>query len=75
MPSEGSDTYLGARCREFESPHSDQNSLKSDDFRGFFLFFDYSVLKVDMPDVHKAQAICFDYTCSQIRKCVDTILV
>ena len=23
MPAEGSDTHLGARCREFESPHSD----------------------------------------------------
>ncbi len=24
MLAEGSDTHLGARCREFESPHSDQ---------------------------------------------------
>ena len=24
VPSESSDTRLGARCREFESPHSDQ---------------------------------------------------
>ena len=23
VPAEGSDTHLGARCREFESPHSD----------------------------------------------------
>jgi len=27
VPAEGSDTHLGARCREFESPHSDQNVL------------------------------------------------
>ena len=25
VPSESSDTRLGARCREFESPHSDQS--------------------------------------------------
>ena len=29
-------TSLGARCREFESPHSDQNPSKSYDFDGFF---------------------------------------
>jgi len=29
---------LGSRDRAFESPHSDQNPLKSVDFRGFFLF-------------------------------------
>ena len=33
---EGSDTRLGARYREFESPHSDQNPSKSYDFDGFF---------------------------------------
>ena len=27
VPFESSDTRLGARCREFESPHSDQNVL------------------------------------------------
>ena len=27
VPAEGSDTHLGARCREFESPHSDQLRL------------------------------------------------
>ena len=27
VQAEGSDTHLGARCREFESPHSDQNVL------------------------------------------------
>lgn len=27
MPAEGSDTHLGARCREFESPHSDQTMI------------------------------------------------
>ena len=39
VPSESSDTRLGARCREFESPHSDQNQSKSCDFGGFFLTF------------------------------------
>ena len=34
--AEGSDIGLGARCREFESPHSDQNSAKSFDFAEFF---------------------------------------
>ena len=37
VPFESSDTRLGARCREFESPHSDQNPSKSCDFGGFFL--------------------------------------
>jgi len=36
--TEGSDIGLGSRDRAFESPHSDQNPLKSVDFRGFFLF-------------------------------------
>ena len=27
VPAEGSDTHLGARCREFESPHSDQTMI------------------------------------------------
>ena len=27
VPAEGSDTHLGARCREFESPHSDHRSI------------------------------------------------
>ena len=36
---ESSDTRLGARCREFESPHSDQNPSKSCDFDGFFQFY------------------------------------
>ena len=39
VPAEGSDTHLGARCREFESPHSDQNSAKLFDFAEFFLSF------------------------------------
>ena len=39
VPFESSDTRLGARCREFESPHSDQNPSKSCDFGGFFLTF------------------------------------
>ena len=39
VPFESSDTRLGARCREFESPHSDQNSVKSFDFCGVFLYF------------------------------------
>ena len=38
---EGSDIGLGSRDRAFESPHSDQNPLKSVDFRGFFLFIVY----------------------------------
>ena len=29
-------TSLGARCREFESPHSEQNSAKLFDFAEFF---------------------------------------
>lgn len=45
VPSESSDTRLGARCREFESPHSDQNPPKSCDLGGFllllFCYFDY----------------------------------
>ena len=36
---EGSDIGLGARCREFESPHSDQNPSKFYDFGGFSLTF------------------------------------
>ena len=39
--AEGSDIGLGSRDRAFESPHSDQNPLKSVDFRGFFLFIVY----------------------------------
>ena len=35
---EGSDIGLGCGSRAFESRHSDQNPLKSVDFRGFFLF-------------------------------------
>ena len=27
VPAEGIDTHLGARCREFESPHSDQTMI------------------------------------------------
>ena len=38
---EGSDIGLGPSGREFESPISDQNPLKSVDFRGFFLFIVY----------------------------------
>lgn len=38
---ESSDIGLGSRDRAFESPHSDQNPLKSVDFRGFFLFIVY----------------------------------
>ena len=33
----GSAPALGARCREFESPHSDKTPLKSSDFRGVLL--------------------------------------
>ena len=35
---EGSDIGLGARCREFESPHSDQLCQKNRLFRRFFFF-------------------------------------
>ena len=35
----GSAPALGAGCREFESPHSDQNSVKSFDFAEFFFIF------------------------------------
>lgn len=38
---EGLDIGLGSSDRAFESPHSDQNPLKSVDFRGFFLFIVY----------------------------------
>lgn len=37
--SEGSDIGLGCRGRAFESRHSDQNPLKSIDFRGFFFVY------------------------------------
>lgn len=36
VPFESSDTRLGAGCREFESPHSDQNTTKIIDFSGVF---------------------------------------
>lgn len=39
--AESSDIGLGPGDRAFESPHSDQNPLKSVDFRGFFLFIVY----------------------------------
>ena len=39
---EGLDIGLGARCREFESPISDQKPSEIVDFRGLFLFFVYS---------------------------------
>lgn len=35
VPAEGSDTHLGARCREFESPHSDHRSI----LRGTPIFY------------------------------------
>ena len=35
VPTEGSDTRLGARCREFESPHSDHRSI----LRGTPIFY------------------------------------
>ena len=35
--AESSDIGLGARCREFESPISDQNPSEIVDFRGIFL--------------------------------------
>ena len=35
----GSAPALGAGCREFKSPHSDQNSAKSFDFAEFFFIF------------------------------------
>ena len=38
---EETDILLGSSDRAFESPHSDQNPLKSVDFRGFFLFIVY----------------------------------
>ena len=42
--AEGSDIGLGAGCREFESPISDQTPLKSTISEGFvyFFFIDYS---------------------------------
>jgi len=38
VPAEGSDTHLGARCREFESPHSDQLVRKTVKNGGFSAF-------------------------------------
>ena len=37
VPAEGSDTHLGARCREFESPHSDQIPQRICPLRYFFI--------------------------------------
>ena len=45
--SEGSDIGLGARCREFESPISDQTPSEINNFRGGFLFFVYCGAKID----------------------------
>ena len=39
VPSESSDTRLGARCREFESPHSDHFHQKNRLNRRFFCVF------------------------------------
>ena len=39
VPSESSDTRLGAGCLEFESPHSDHLSQKNRLFRRFFCVF------------------------------------
>ena len=36
---EGSDIGLGARCREFESPHSDQKSPQNISFEAIFITF------------------------------------
>ena len=38
---------LGARCREFESPISDQTPSEINNFRGGFLFFVYCGAKID----------------------------
>ena len=45
---EGSDIGLGARCREFESPISDQKPSEIVDFRGLFLFFVYCGADVEL---------------------------
>lgn len=39
VPFESSDTRLGARCREFESPHSDQLCQKSRPKWRFFCIY------------------------------------
>ena len=39
VPSESSDTRLGARCREFESPHSDQKPPQNIGFEAVFITF------------------------------------
>ena len=39
MLAEGSDTHLGARCREFESPHSDQKPPQNIGFEAVFITF------------------------------------
>ena len=36
---EGSDIGLGARCREFESPHSDQKPPQNISFEAVFITF------------------------------------
>ena len=46
--AESSDIGLGARCREFESPISDQNPSEIVDFRGIFLFFVYCDADVEL---------------------------
>ena len=48
---------LGARCREFESPHSDQQPLKSFDFKGCFLF----IAKLIIPYPFEQNYPCFSY--------------
>ena len=39
VPVEDSDTHLGARCREFESPHSDQKPPQNWCFEAVFITF------------------------------------
>ena len=39
VPAEGSDTHLGARCREFESPHSDHYWSEKPPVQAVFLLF------------------------------------
>ena len=42
VPSESSDTRLGARCREFESPHSDHVNAEKPPVQAVSLHFEFN---------------------------------
>ena len=43
VPFESSDTRLGARCREFESPHSDQKAPEISRFQELFNVIQFGI--------------------------------